>query len=117
MALHTTLVAGMKLEPVGPLWDVLSQEQAWLCPSLCHHLPHFGLSEPGCAPALRASIHHRGCDPLQATFQAAQVWRCLRHPRTREPWLVAATQLQWRGCPFCSLLSAPFAPEEQTVSV
>lgn len=66
MALQTTLVTGMKLEPAGPLWDVLPQEQTWLCPSLCHHLPRFCLSD--CAPACST----RGCDPLQATFQQSK---------------------------------------------
>ncbi|XP_058677519.1 tetratricopeptide repeat protein 24 [Ammospiza caudacuta] len=49
MALHTTLVTGLKLEPAGPLWDVLSQEQAWLCPSLCHRLPRSCLRTVTCS--------------------------------------------------------------------
>ncbi|XP_053856934.1 uncharacterized protein LOC128820303 [Vidua macroura] len=107
MALRTSLVTGMKLEPAAPLWDVLSQEQAWLCPGLCHRLPRSCLSEPGRpSPGAVTRSRHLSRQPKR-----------LRHPpspqQSRGLW-------QQRGCgggdasSLCSPLSAHFAPEEQT---
>lgn len=118
MALHTTLVAGMKLEPVGPLRDVLSQEQAWLCPSLCHCLPRSCCSEPGCAPE---PVHHQGLRPSPGNFPGSP---SAEAPQTScIPTSESRGLRQRRGCShgdalsLRSPLSASFAPEEQTVSV